>query len=129
MEIFRLIGIRMVICVQRAESSQLITLRNTFTLLMMQCKSTVMTTLNLKMEISYRTLTFKGISTKIMLISNVISSMMLYRNLNSIALKGVESVYKGLNPSKRQHMFEIFGLDFILDENLRPYLLEMNTNP
>ncbi|CAI2368421.1 unnamed protein product [Moneuplotes crassus] len=49
--------------------------------------------------------------------------------LKKIALKGVESVYKGLNPSKRQHMFEIFGLDYILDENLKPYLLEMNTNP
>ena len=46
-----------------------------------------------------------------------------------IALKSIQSVFKGLNPSKRQHMFEIFGLDYILDDKLKPYLLEMNTNP
>lgn len=49
--------------------------------------------------------------------------------LKNIALKGVQSVFKALNPMKRHHMFEIFGLDYILDENLKPYLLEMNTNP
>ena len=38
-------------------------------------------------------------------------------------------MFKRLNPSKRRHTFEIFGLDYILDDNLRPYLLEMNTNP
>lgn len=26
-------------------------------------------------------------------------------------------------------MFELFGCDFILDENYNPYLLEINTNP
>jgi len=25
--------------------------------------------------------------------------------------------------------FELFGLDFILDEQLNPYLIEINTNP
>ena len=25
--------------------------------------------------------------------------------------------------------FELFGLDFILDEKLNPYLIEINTNP
>ena len=28
-----------------------------------------------------------------------------------------------------KNCFEIFGYDFILDENYRPYLLEFNTNP
>ena len=28
-----------------------------------------------------------------------------------------------------EHCFEIFGYDFILDENYNPYLLEINTNP
>ena len=49
--------------------------------------------------------------------------------LKMIALKGVQSVFKRIDPMKRQYTFELFGLDFILDENLRPYLLEMNTNP
>lgn len=50
-------------------------------------------------------------------------------NLKKIALKGVQSVFKRLDPMKRYHTFEIFGLDYILDDKLRPYLLEMNTNP
>lgn len=28
-----------------------------------------------------------------------------------------------------KNCFEIFGYDFILDENYKPYLLEINTNP
>jgi len=31
--------------------------------------------------------------------------------------------------SKRSNCFEIFGYDFILDINFKPYLLEINTNP
>ncbi len=29
----------------------------------------------------------------------------------------------------RQHCFELFGFDFMVDENLKVWLIEVNTNP
>ena len=34
-----------------------------------------------------------------------------------------------LNPSWREHSFELFGYDFLIDEDYRVWLLEVNTNP
>jgi D-alanine-D-alanine ligase-like ATP-grasp enzyme len=34
-----------------------------------------------------------------------------------------------LNSNSRKFCFEIFGYDFIIDENLKPWLIEVNTNP
>ena len=34
-----------------------------------------------------------------------------------------------INILSRKYCFEIFGYDFIIDENYQPYLLEINTNP
>ena len=39
------------------------------------------------------------------------------------------SVKGKINLSKRTNCFEIFGYDFIIDENFQPFLLEINTNP
>jgi hypothetical protein len=47
-------------------------------------------------------------------------------NIIELSLKSVE--YK-LNPNDRRHCFEIFGYDFMLDEDLTPWLIEVNTNP
>lgn len=41
----------------------------------------------------------------------------------------MKSVKNKLNPFHRKHCFEVFGYDFIFDENMNPYLLEVNTNP
>lgn len=49
--------------------------------------------------------------------------------MKKIAQKGVQSVFKKLCPKRRENQFEIFGLDFMIDEDLKPYLIEMNTNP
>ena len=40
-----------------------------------------------------------------------------------------ESVFFKLDPKRRQHTMEIFGYDFMLDNNLKPWLIEVNTNP
>jgi hypothetical protein len=39
------------------------------------------------------------------------------------------SVRHTLNKRQRRHCFEIFGYDFIIDEQLKPWLIEVNTNP
>ena len=39
------------------------------------------------------------------------------------------SIKGKINLSKRTNCFEIFGYDFILDINYKPFLLEINTNP
>ena len=34
-----------------------------------------------------------------------------------------------MNPNKRKNVFEIFGYDFLIDEDFRLWLIEINTNP
>lgn len=34
-----------------------------------------------------------------------------------------------MNPNIRPHCFELFGFDFLLDEDFRLWLIEVNTNP
>ena len=48
------------------------------------------------------------------------------RQIITLTLKSVESK---LNPSGRKFCMEIFGYDFILDDELKPWLIEVNTNP
>lgn len=44
--------------------------------------------------------------------------------------KRVFAASKGsLNPSNHKHCFELFGLDIIIDSNLKCWLLEVNSNP
>lgn len=39
------------------------------------------------------------------------------------------SVRKTIDPLKRKYCFELFGYDFILDEDFNTWLIEVNTNP
>ena len=41
----------------------------------------------------------------------------------------MKAVKKNININSRKGSFEIFGYDFMLDEELNPYLIEINTNP
>jgi hypothetical protein len=34
-----------------------------------------------------------------------------------------------LNPNQRKNTFEILGYDFMVDQKLKPWLIEVNTNP
>ena len=39
------------------------------------------------------------------------------------------SVRKTINPHCRKNSFELFGFDFLIDEDFRVWLIEVNTNP
>lgn len=41
----------------------------------------------------------------------------------------IEAVYLKIDPKRRLNCMEIFGYDFMLDSNLKPWLIEVNTNP
>lgn len=41
----------------------------------------------------------------------------------------VKAVYSKLDPERKQCSFEIFGYDFMLDEDFNLFLIEVNTNP
>ena len=49
-----------------------------------------------------------------------------FKKIIEISMK---SVKKLININQRKGSFEIFGYDFMLDEELNPYLIEINTNP
>jgi Tubulin-tyrosine ligase family len=41
----------------------------------------------------------------------------------------MKAVWGKIDPYKRVNTFEVFGLDFMLDDQFKPYLIEVNTNP
>eukprot|EP00826_Nyctotherus_ovalis_P065584 TRINITY_DN9642_c0_g2_i1.p2 TRINITY_DN9642_c0_g2~~TRINITY_DN9642_c0_g2_i1.p2 ORF type:complete len:162 (-),score=31.32 TRINITY_DN9642_c0_g2_i1:68-553(-) len=49
--------------------------------------------------------------------------------MKSLATMSMNSVRKKLNAEERDFCFEIFGYDFIVDEEFRVWLIEINTNP
>jgi tubulin polyglutamylase TTLL1/tubulin monoglycylase TTLL3/8 len=53
----------------------------------------------------------------------------VYPKIKEIATIAFRAVYYKLDPNKRLHNFEIFGLDFMIDEEFKPWLIEINTNP
>lgn len=57
----------------------------------------------------------------------------LYENvlpqMKEIAGEALRSSFLFIDEQRKQNNFEIFGLDFMLDWNLKPWLIEINTNP
>lgn len=49
--------------------------------------------------------------------------------LNKVTADIFRAVYSKLDPKKRLNCMEVFGLDFMLDDEFKPYLIEVNTNP
>ena len=49
--------------------------------------------------------------------------------MRDIAIDTFLSVRHKMNPNKRKDVFELFGFDFLLDEDFRIWLIECNTNP
>ncbi len=49
--------------------------------------------------------------------------------MKQIATHLIQSTARKLNPKRKEYAFEIFGLDFMLDDKLNPFLIEANSNP
>ena len=41
----------------------------------------------------------------------------------------IRAVYGKIDPRRRVNTFEVYGYDFMLDDDFKPYLIEVNTNP
>ena len=48
--------------------------------------------------------------------------------MKDIIILTMESVKHIINEKNKKNCFELFRYDFIFDQNLTPYLLEINTN-
>ena len=49
--------------------------------------------------------------------------------MKKIATDTIKAVSRKIDPHRRHCSFEIFGYDFMIDEDLKPWLIEVNTNP
>jgi len=49
--------------------------------------------------------------------------------MKEIVIKTFNAVKRQIDPNRRRHSFELFGYDFILDEDFNQWLIEVNTNP
>lgn len=49
--------------------------------------------------------------------------------MKDLAIDCYLSCKQMLNPNKRRNSFELFGFDFMIDEDFRTWLIEVNTNP
>ena len=49
--------------------------------------------------------------------------------IRALVRDSFRSVEKIIDPDRRTHTFEIFGYDFMIDDNLKIKLIEVNTNP
>ncbi len=49
--------------------------------------------------------------------------------MKHISFLTLKSVFGNLDPKKLDNSFELFGLDFMIDEEFKVYLIEVNTNP
>lgn len=53
----------------------------------------------------------------------------LVLKMKQVAEVVVKSTYFKMDKAKKVNGFELFGLDFLVDKEFTPWLLEVNTNP
>ena len=49
--------------------------------------------------------------------------------MNKLSTDLFRATFDKLDPKKRINTFEVFGLDFMIDDEFKIYLIEVNTNP
>lgn len=49
--------------------------------------------------------------------------------MKDLVIDSFLSVRRSINANRRQKCFEVFGFDFLIDEDFRTWLIEINTNP
>jgi len=49
--------------------------------------------------------------------------------MKAIATDAVRATFLKIDHERKQNNFEVFGLDFMIDEKFNPLLIEINTNP
>lgn len=49
--------------------------------------------------------------------------------MKELSINAVKATYLSLDQKRRQHNFELLGMDFMIDSGLKPWLIEINTNP
>lgn len=53
----------------------------------------------------------------------------LWPQMRQLVTDSLRATHKQLDPRQRQHSFEVLGYDFMVDEDFRVWLIEVNTNP
>lgn len=53
----------------------------------------------------------------------------IYPQMKKLATDTIKATFLQIDPNKNLHTFELFGYDFMVDENQKVWLIEVNTNP
>ena len=53
----------------------------------------------------------------------------LFPQLERLVTDSFRAVYRKIDPDRNLNGFVIFGYDFMIDENFKVYMIEVNTNP
>lgn len=53
----------------------------------------------------------------------------IYPQMKKLATDTIKATYMQIDPKRNQYTFELFGYDFMVDDNQKVWLIEVNTNP
>jgi hypothetical protein len=53
----------------------------------------------------------------------------VYPLMKSIATDAIRSTFMKMDPNRVEYGFELYGMDYMIDENYKVWIIEFNTNP